>query len=874
MDGKYVNKIALICGDEKPPEGYVAIKRTPNGYKANLSKGLGKIKRMYLCVTYGNERPVTDIDVITLDGDETPPPGYYVIARTVGGKSANLHPGFGSKRTYITFTTQVCTKVMNRPIINLAIIVMSRGETPPENMFCLQKPVSHRLSSAKVYLCYQRDNPNALSRLSIPSPSCLTPLSMGSTARSCSMLADLHRSKTQESCYSPLVPSSMSTRNYYIHHDTCDESERDATEFGKTRNEFANLVNNSTDRLPSFASAVALIDSNTSFSSGCSNMSAPPDNPHTHKHGRTHSDPRQLSSNPRVRGEIAQRHVEPLVMSRAGSQGQWPNVVAEVSSAQPTPVIPPQEPLQGETGAIAYLPSFRSLAAVLDQTALIAPEETNSSDCGSISAYLGVTDGLPSYDEVEQKQSSSEYWKARGNESFLKGKYDEAVELFSAGLRLDPRNYTLLSNRSACYYETRDTNLALEDANAVVAIAPQWFKGYLRQGMAYEKMGGLKEALACYEKATELHTETGGLEMEELLINTRHALAEKIWATTMSKAYAAMDLARAADEIGQCIKFDPLNSTFDSGRVFYLLSEGKFKECVDAADAILDRLPTEVVVMVSKAIALVKLDRTIESLQTVIMGYDCLKKDQMSLLFSTNRLLLEAAVAAVAEHYQFEFKYADTVRVHEWGIVANCLHDVLSEVGLIMDMRVRCLVRSSRAMLLKSLDRHDECVSESQSVIADNPQWLPAYVTLGKVLQEKGSENEAATVRASGAKLADSLYMCRNDNVYGRSSDCPPEVNTDSSDNRDDNDFNLPCVDVVQGKMGDVLAANLSMRGDCYTHQCESMGIVWGGSRTDIVTTPAALNRFVLADICVHGMGMGAKDVHDSLNEYFSTQDS
>lgn len=46
---------------------------------------------------------------------------------------------------------------------------------------------------------------------------------------------------------------------------------------------------------------------------------------------------------------------------------------------------------------------------------------------------------------------SSEFWKRRGNESFVAKDYKKAADAYSSSIRFKGDNGTLWSNRSACY---------------------------------------------------------------------------------------------------------------------------------------------------------------------------------------------------------------------------------------------------------------------------------------------------------------------------------------------------------------------------------------------------------------------------------------
>lgn len=53
---------------------------------------------------------------------------------------------------------------------------------------------------------------------------------------------------------------------------------------------------------------------------------------------------------------------------------------------------------------------------------------------------------------------------------------------------------TVISNRSAAYYESRDYISALADAEAVIQVRRTWSKGHFRKAKALLGMNKLKEA--------------------------------------------------------------------------------------------------------------------------------------------------------------------------------------------------------------------------------------------------------------------------------------------------------------------------------------------------------------------------------------------
>lgn len=94
--------------------------------------------------------------------------------------------------------------------------------------------------------------------------------------------------------------------------------------------------------------------------------------------------------------------------------------------------------------------------------------------------------------------------KAEGNKLFAAKKFEESIEKFSQAIELDPSNHVLYSNRSGAYASLKDYTKALEDANKVVEIKPDWSKGWGRKGTALHGGGDLVGATDAFEEALKL----------------------------------------------------------------------------------------------------------------------------------------------------------------------------------------------------------------------------------------------------------------------------------------------------------------------------------------------------------------------------------
>jgi stress-induced-phosphoprotein 1 len=110
--------------------------------------------------------------------------------------------------------------------------------------------------------------------------------------------------------------------------------------------------------------------------------------------------------------------------------------------------------------------------------------------------------------------------KDAGNKAFAAKDYNQAVQLFSDAIKLDPANHVLHSNRSAAHAGNRNWTDALVDAESVrfpsissqlsfdtfqaIRCNPSWSKGYARKGAALHGAKRWDEAIAAYEEGLKV----------------------------------------------------------------------------------------------------------------------------------------------------------------------------------------------------------------------------------------------------------------------------------------------------------------------------------------------------------------------------------
>ncbi|XP_078483981.1 stress-induced-phosphoprotein 1 [Ciona intestinalis] len=90
--------------------------------------------------------------------------------------------------------------------------------------------------------------------------------------------------------------------------------------------------------------------------------------------------------------------------------------------------------------------------------------------------------------------------KKKGNAAVQSKNYKEAIGHYTEAIKIDPENHVLYSNRSAAYSSNEQYSEALEDAQKVIEIRPDWGKGYSRKGSALAFLKRHEEAKMAYEE--------------------------------------------------------------------------------------------------------------------------------------------------------------------------------------------------------------------------------------------------------------------------------------------------------------------------------------------------------------------------------------
>ncbi len=79
----------------------------------------------------------------------------------------------------------------------------------------------------------------------------------------------------------------------------------------------------------------------------------------------------------------------------------------------------------------------------------------------------------------------AEVHKTKGIEHFKAGDFPAAIKEFDEGLRRDPTNVAIYSNRSFAYIKLLSPIDALKDATKCIELDPSFVKGWARKGTCH-----------------------------------------------------------------------------------------------------------------------------------------------------------------------------------------------------------------------------------------------------------------------------------------------------------------------------------------------------------------------------------------------------
>ncbi|KAH7864744.1 hypothetical protein Vadar_033323 [Vaccinium darrowii] len=104
----------------------------------------------------------------------------------------------------------------------------------------------------------------------------------------------------------------------------------------------------------------------------------------------------------------------------------------------------------------------------------------------------------------EKKKVTFLLSKSRGEEAFKRKDYLDAIYWYTHAIHTCPSDATVLSNRSLCWARLNEGSRALSDAEACVALRPDWGKAHYREGVAWKLLGNLPMSAEAFSEGLQV----------------------------------------------------------------------------------------------------------------------------------------------------------------------------------------------------------------------------------------------------------------------------------------------------------------------------------------------------------------------------------
>ena len=105
--------------------------------------------------------------------------------------------------------------------------------------------------------------------------------------------------------------------------------------------------------------------------------------------------------------------------------------------------------------------------------------------------------------------------KEEGNTHFKAGRYQQAVDVYSTALDVDPlnkgTNSKILNNRAMCYSKLKQWQLAIQDCDNAIKLDPSYTKARKTRAKALGEGGDWEEAVRAYKNIQEQSPEEPGI---------------------------------------------------------------------------------------------------------------------------------------------------------------------------------------------------------------------------------------------------------------------------------------------------------------------------------------------------------------------------
>ena len=172
-----------------------------------------------------------------------------------------------------------------------------------------------------------------------------------------------------------------------------------------------------------------------------------------------------------------------------------------------------------------YLPGTSEYNQRYQKAKLVFETKYNCTIDGDNTHTPATTDAPPPSESSQSVSDSdrrqADACKLEGNKSLTAGAYQDAIDMYSAAISLNPYNAIYYSNRAAAYISLHKYSKAIDDCVEAIKYDSSYGKAYYRKGQAELKLNQFNNAIESFEAAARLMPDDTAVQQQLQLVKQR-----------------------------------------------------------------------------------------------------------------------------------------------------------------------------------------------------------------------------------------------------------------------------------------------------------------------------------------------------------------
>lgn len=136
-----------------------------------------------------------------------------------------------------------------------------------------------------------------------------------------------------------------------------------------------------------------------------------------------------------------------------------------------------------EDSIVSSVPSITEISSTTTATTTTNSDQSLSSDDNDALATSSEDATIDRWGDPDAEEKATDF-KERGNQELDRGHFLQAIELYTEGLKYQPKSPIILSNRALAFIKIENYGLALLDSDQAIESDPAYAKGYYRRASA------------------------------------------------------------------------------------------------------------------------------------------------------------------------------------------------------------------------------------------------------------------------------------------------------------------------------------------------------------------------------------------------------